>query len=130
MISLQWSAQLRCEVYREVRHSCILCNMIQYCEVCKQSECDLNEKSFFWECRRTEKQKVREIYPSTHVIYPSTHVIYRGYYTVARRYEVYLRVEKLFHEWAQRTSDFFFPREDKLHIVKPTSNFLFITLLM
>ena len=28
--------------------------------------------------------------------------IYRGYYTVAQTYEVYLQVEKIFHEWAQR----------------------------
>ena len=27
---------------------------------------------------------------------------YRGYYTLAWRYEVYLRVEIIFHEWAQR----------------------------
>ena len=55
--------------------------------------------------------------------------IYRGYYMVARRYEVYHRVEKIFHEWVQRASEIFFPQEDtcKLHIFKPTCNFLFIT---
>ena len=53
--------------------------------------------------------------------------INREYYTVARRYEVYLRVETMFHGWAQRTSEIFFPREDKLHFFKPTCNFIFIT---
>ena len=50
-------------------------------------------------------------------------VIYREYYTVAQTYEV----EKIFREWAQRTIEIFFPREDKLHIFKPTCNFIFIT---
>ena len=46
---------------------------------------------------------------------------------VARRYEVYLRVEKIFHSFAVLTREIFFPLEDKLHILKPTCNFLFIT---
>ena len=53
--------------------------------------------------------------------------VHRGYYTVARTYEVYLLVEKIFHKRAQRTSEIFFPREDKFHMFKPTRNFLFIT---
>ena len=53
--------------------------------------------------------------------------IYRGYYTEAQTYEVYLWVEKIFQEWVQQTSEIFFPWEDKLHMFKSTSNFLFIT---
>ena len=55
------------------------------------------------------------------------HVVYRGYYTVAQTYEVYLWVEKIFHEWAQWMSEIFFPQEDNLHMFKLMCNFLFIT---
>ena len=54
--------------------------------------------------------------------------IYRGYYTAVRRYEFYLRVVKtIFYERAQRVSKILFsPREDKIHILKPPCNVLFI----
>ena len=42
-------------------------------------------------------------------------LVNQGYYTVVRTYEFYLRMEK-------KTSF-----EDKLHMFKPTCNFLFIT---
>ena len=54
-------------------------------------------------------------------------ILDRGYYTVARIYEVYLRVEKSFHVFTALTHEILFPREDKLHMLKPTCNSLFIT---
>ena len=35
---------------------------------------------------------------------------------VVPTYEVYLWVEKIFHEWAQQTNEIFFPQEDKVHM--------------
>ena len=45
----------------------------------------------------------------------------------ARRYEISLRVLKIFHEGAQRTSEIFFARrEETFHISKRPCNILFI----
>ena len=54
--------------------------------------------------------------------------VYRGYYTVARRYKFYVWVARTTsHEWVQWTSKMLFlPRENKIHIFKPTWNVLFI----
>ena len=53
-------------------------------------------------------------------------VLYRGYYTVARTFEVYLWVEKIFHEWAQRTSKSFF--HEKIHFVCSSQRVIFFLL--
>ena len=60
------------------------------------------------------------------------HAFYRGYYTytVVRTCEVYLQVEKIFHSFAALTREIFLPQEDKLHMFKPTCNFLFITYIL
>ena len=50
----------------------------------------------------------------------------KRYYTVEPWYEVYLGVEKRFHEWAKLIREIFFPLEDKLHIFKPTCNFFLL----
>ena len=51
----------------------------------------------------------------------------RGYYTVVRRYEFYVRVARtMSHEWAQRPSEIFLPREHKIHIFEPICNVLII----
>ena len=52
--------------------------------------------------------------------------IYREYYTVARTYEVYFRVEKRSHSFATLTREIFFPREDRLHMFKPTCSFFLL----
>ena len=55
------------------------------------------------------------------------YVIHRGYYMAARRYEISLRVLKIFHEWAQRTSEIFFQHE-KRNFVSPSGHVIFYLL--
>ena len=42
-------------------------------------------------------------------------------------YFIFELKKKTFQGWTQQTSEIFFPREDKLHMFKPTCNFLFTT---
>ena len=57
-----------------------------------------------------------------------THILYLENITWWREnMKLIFEWKKKIHKWVQRTSEDFFPREDKLHIFKPTCNFLFIT---
>ena len=69
------------------------------------------------------------VYSTMFIVYSTMFmlfIVHRGYYTVAWTYEVYLWVENIFYEWAQQMGEIFFPWEDKLHMIKPTCNFLLL----
>ena len=52
---------------------------------------------------------------------------HRGCYMAARRYKISLCVLKIFHEWAQQTSEIFFQQE-KRDFVSPSSHVMFFSL--
>ena len=57
----------------------------------------------------------------------SCEVVNRGYYMAVRWYEISLRVLKIFHKWAQWTSEIFFQHE-KRNFISPSSHVMFYLL--